>query len=57
MNEGKVKSLSLHMFEMHAGVEEIFRDRTFQHVSIEMARKKRKNIFMSDSLIKNKQQN
>jgi hypothetical protein len=45
------------MFEMHAGVEEIFRDRTFQHVSIEMARKKRKNIFMSDSLIKNKQQN
>jgi hypothetical protein len=30
--------LSLHMLEGHAGVEEIFRDRTLQLIFIEMTR-------------------
>ena len=49
-DEANAKSLSLHVLELHVGVEEIFRDQTFQFVLIEMARKNRRNILMSDSL-------
>ena len=49
-DEANAKSLSLHVLELHVGVKEIFRDQTFQFVLIEMARKNRRNILMSDSL-------
>ena len=49
-DEVNAKSLGLHVLELHVGVKEIFRDQTFQFVLIEMARKNRRNIFVSDSL-------